>query len=697
MTITTAMTRAMSAPPTHLMAGGPVAAPITPEPLTLSYEQPVSVSSGAGFPHTIADGAGYTPAAAQTGLVISVAVGADIPLTCTVGGTPATQISTIATDQHATVHKVVAFLSGEAGGDIVIDSTATYNVNNPLDVSLVKIEGGTIRSWTAHTTVPAIPDTNGVAVSLPGIAVDDHGVTLGHVLGDKDRTHTPLGQTLDVTDYSLAFGDLQGDAQILQYPAAATDTFSFTSNGFRTRLGYQVIALSQLPTPTLTPAEAPANFVYALNELKISASVPVSGTYTGTASAVEARVVDDLGAEVVAWATLDAAPAGGAFAGSITVPQQGLKHLRAEVRFANNPGTTYAQTGLWHVGLVVVGYGQSNMLNWEAQEESSPALSAFGSVYRADTATFRPSPGNGAAEFINALEGHAGLPVGLIVGGRSGTGITNLRSGNAPFTELSTAIAAHANGVIHAILYSGNEDDATGAITPATWASNLDALHGEIVALTGQTKPNAQMVLSSLGPMDDLANVNFTDASWQALKDQQQAITATYANIHHAGGSGDAVLLDDYHYYGRGYGRRALREAYEVARQLGDVTGSALFKIASAAAPNGTTTTVTLTHGQGTDFSVETGVHGGGSGALTNSVDGNITAFEVSDDDWATVHSCTGVHTDANTITLTHSSIATSGRKLRYQFGRKPNIAGLVIDNSAIGMPLEFVDEMAVV
>jgi hypothetical protein len=88
-----------------------------------------------------------------------------------------------------------------------------------------------------------------------------------------------------------------------------------------------------------------------------TATVVVSGTYSGAPAAIEARRGEG------EWTLIDGAPSDGHFSGAL--PDQPVGRSGVEVRFADDPDTTVSIPDVG-VGNVVVIAGQSNAVMWLA-------------------------------------------------------------------------------------------------------------------------------------------------------------------------------------------------------------------------------------------------------------------------------------------------------------------------------------------
>lgn len=463
---------------------------------------------------------------------------------------------------------------------------------------------------------------------------------------------------------------------------------------------------------SITIAEPPIEgYVYALGTGLVSASVPVSGTYQAQDGVMQVRVVNSGGTEVVAWTSIGTVT-GGTFSGTITVPVTD-DALFFQARMAADTTQTFTHEDNFKVGVRILLYGQSNSIRAATTNESADAQPDYGLFYAAD-ADYNVTPtgagyktaaqtiGDGVVAMMTELNSQLGCAVFVIAAGQGATPATGLADGTTPFTEIETALAA-IGGPIHAIEWMQGEQDAanTHQFTPtvnantSNYTTAVAGVHSDIVALTGQAVADVPFVLSGLATYDLLeGDVINTDAKWSAFKDMQKThMPAVLTNVHFTAPWDDCVRLDEYHGYGLSYARRTKRSARHIAYLLGGATDPGTFEIASAVATDGETTTVTVSHGLGTDIAFGSLPHELGDGAVD--ADTDCTSFLVTAGAWEDAVVATGVRTNGTTITLTHATISTTGRKLRYFYGLNPT-GGVVIDNSAYATPLAFESDFTV-
>jgi hypothetical protein len=324
--------------------------------------------------------------------------------------------------------------------------------------------------------------------------------------------------------------------------------------------------------------------------------------------------------------------------------------------------------------IILILYGQSNMLYMSSVSSSPPAANA-GTVYWADGAWGAVPGGNGIRELLNAINDATGLTVGAIQGSVSGVPVASLLkgAGTGYYEALADQITASGGFADYVLIHHGEGDaDASPVTSEANFKSRWDTIHGDLATDFGKTKATLPMVMASLAT--DTGLVGNTDAAWDSIQRAIMNCATDLTGVTYSHSNMDAVLqVDGVHFSAVSYGRAGKRYARTVNTIRGVTSGYPKWSIASGAVVDGTTTTIDLTHGPGTDFTPTSG----------------ITGFEASGDNGSSWVSCTGVRTSATRITLTHASIATtSARKIRYQFGKAPDVSAPVVDNSSLAVPL---------
>lgn len=322
-------------------------------------------------------------------------------------------------------------------------------------------------------------------------------------------------------------------------------------------------------------------------------------------------------------------------------------------------------------GNLIAVYGQSNAQGLYG-ESSSPASASAGTDWFNGTITTTVPSANGIRELLNGVvDSYDGQITGC-GGAISGVKISALSKGaeTGYYEDLLETIAASGK-TLRAIIWHQGEGDADG--TPTSEASYIALqaqLHTDICADAGVSKENCPFILCALGKSTGSIG---TDQSWDDYKRILPACAEENQYTVFSHYNDDATLRDNIHLDAAAQGRSGARFARTLTTILGDTSGYPRFDIASSVVIDATTTDVTVSHRLGTDFTPTAG----------------ITGFEASGNNGADWVSCTGERTDATTIRLTHSSLATdSNRKLRHLYGKAPTITDICKDNSSLLIPL---------
>ena len=410
-----------------------------------------------------------------------------------------------------------------------------------------------------------------------------------------------------------------------------------------------------------------------------SKSVTVSGTYAGVPTTIQARIVQDgTSTEVVTWTTIDAAPAGNAFSGAITVPQGGWYNV--QVRFSNDTGVTSNGTNKFGVGIIALCVGQSNMENWfvvGTHSAVSLAAKQSGSVYGGSSGTWAAmsTTGNGANEFAAQLIATYGIPVGMLAYAVGGTVIAQWDQSTDAYPRNAIKAAQDVGGAVEYILWAQGEGDGLSGTAQSTYETGLtnciSNFRAQITNGSGET--NLPFLLSILGRGTSIG----TDAQAAAIRAGQFNVAAAIADVYVAATAFDLPLADAAHYTSAGYVTHGARFAQTVRYILGDSTYHRGPYITNAKVVDSTHIDVTITHRGGTDFTPTTAING----------------FEIDDGGTIVVPSAAN-RQSATVIRLTHTAVGSTAT-LRYGYGADGGvtfayvIADTVADNSAVVFPLE--------
>lgn len=422
----------------------------------------------------------------------------------------------------------------------------------------------------------------------------------------------------------------------------------------------------------------------------LDGSVTISGTYSGAVPvAVQAKVLRWSDNSIAQnWVNITLSQiGGGTWAGALNVPfnNPATDAYYFIVRPLNSPAVTATGTERFKVGGIVLCYGQSQIriMTGQGPVAGGSASSAATGWYNRDTLNWeQPSQGGSLnrsiSDGLNTLVTLTGMPWAGVTGAKDGASASELSQGHAAPADYFEQLLGYAQtiGGANAIWYYQGEGDVAITATPdANWFERIvNGIHEPMVAGLGQTSAQIPMFMCSLGPQQS------GSGDWGMFRMARRLRSAARCNDYSPNIYYAFNLLDG------GYGgdglhinvptqlNAAKRFAYSTAYHLGFTANPPLFTIASAAAINGTTTRVTLSHNLGTDFTPTTG----------------IANFEVTVNNWATSVSCTGARVNGTTIDLTHADIGTASRKLRHSYSFDPDVTNYVRDNSAIAVPLNF-------
>jgi hypothetical protein len=183
-------------------------------------------------------------------------------------------------------------------------------------------------------------------------------------------------------------------------------------------------------------AELPANRVYQRSS-GVSL-VPLSGTYTGAASAVSARVIDAVtSVEAKTWTTVAAAPTGNTWSGTLSVPQGGW--YRIQYRLAAETTAIYTAVNQFGVGDIWMFAGQSQQARMSTLSSFPPTPDTRTVYFISGTTWTVPgvtagTNGNGAITFLNRMRATTTVPQACIQVSVEGTAISDWEVSDAAYT-----------------------------------------------------------------------------------------------------------------------------------------------------------------------------------------------------------------------------------------------------------------------
>lgn len=409
-------------------------------------------------------------------------------------------------------------------------------------------------------------------------------------------------------------------------------------------------------------------------------TLSITGTYTGSPTTIEARLVDDGTNTPVTgfdWSTKVASPSGSSFSFTFTNVPESLGWRNVQIRDSANPGNIFT-SGKVAVGALFSCVNQSNVANFcyvgsstLTANDSTAVYGRVGTWQLPQTATM-----DGAITFLNTMVASLGVVCGWLDTAKSGSGLDPsvfdpwLPTSTSPNYSYFTSTVAAVGGT-EGVVSAAGENDANGGVSQATFYTDLGLLYSAIRTDTG--KPNLPIVMATLGRV--LIGGYATDAQAEDIR-SAQAQKAGDANIYRVDRIDLPLAGDNIHHTAAGYQTLAARCARAMLVALGFVSQYRGPSILSAAQLTSNTYRVTLSHHYGTDFTPTSSIGGwhvtdpgAGGAAIT------VTA---------------AVRSSATTVDLTLASTPVSLPYVGYLYGIAPSITNVLKDNSALNLPLEY-------
>lgn len=435
-------------------------------------------------------------------------------------------------------------------------------------------------------------------------------------------------------------------------------------------------------------------------------TVTVTGTYTGSGvSDVQARVVrHGTSEEVVAWMTITFSPSGGVFSGPLSVPQGGWYNIQVRLRDASdNVIAGSCGKHKWGVGMIILCAGQSNMVglgigtNYTVADDLVSIFDTNANTWAhlADPydsvitsgISFNPISGGSMVPTLgNELAAQYHIPVAFLPAAKDGSGLhlTNseddhwgkrTESDHADTTNLygnSIAMARAASG-IELIMWNQGEHDASNNGKTPTSKSEYMYDFNELVSRyredLGFTVP---FFIFQIGQ----ATIEcMTDQSWTDIRSAQHDLDSSTDKIFLGSCEiGLSMNEDILHYSTDAQKINGKRIANAIKYYFGNSDYYRGPQVLSAkyAGSSKKAIDVTISHSGGADFTPSS----------------NITGFTVYNNGNAVGISSVSKINSTN-VRINLSTAVTGTGTLRYMYGKYPDTSGMIVDNSALSLPLE--------
>lgn len=361
---------------------------------------------------------------------------------------------------------------------------------------------------------------------------------------------------------------------------------------------------------TITVDNYPSRKVFQRSAGSAAKTIIVSGTYSGAPATIRARVVDFItGAQLQAWQTLVAAPAGGSYSGALSVPQS-ADWIRIAVDFGNDAAMTATQTTPFAVGVVIALDGQSNMERMWTQSAAPPVLTGKCGAYL--SGAWGLPQGNGVIRLANEVYAQLGVVIGFICTAKGSTGLRaseNQGSGywldsaaGSPYELAKAARLAATGGDIEGVLWYQGEWSVAAATSFANRKADLTALYAKYKTDTGRTASQLWLGVVSLAKLTATGG-NYSDAAAHAIRIADIDWARTTAGAFHAGAAHDmAMTIDDFHLSPAQYETMAVRYARSISKYYTPATAGGVAGDISSWTYSGTAFAITVTPRDGTQL-----------------------------------------------------------------------------------------------
>ncbi|MBU0678629.1 MAG: hypothetical protein KJ626_10985 [Verrucomicrobia bacterium] len=628
-------------------------------------------------------------------------------------------------------------------GDILWTSNQLFGYIAVIDddTNTPTASGFVIYGSEGLSTVTVAELTSGSGWAITGLVQDvDSGVNIdgASVVQPTNSPYfvlySPTGTAVLTNVFDAAFTDGQADASAGAVSNASLGTVSSPATGIWTarvvvtdndfdRTGDQLTITNEytfevISTPQYITVDA---FIdkHIIQRVGTNGSLQLSGTYTGTPTAIEARIVSTNGSEITAWATVDASPSGETWSGTVSgIPEGGW--YRVETRYSNATSVTNDTSNRFGVGILIAFLGQSNIAKMFSTSNNTDVanqhLSYFGyddysDNHLGDAVIWRDITGaghngNGGIRLGNDLRSELGIPVGLMNFSIGSTRITQWTNATwYGWTQFVGGVETVGSDFEMVVWHQGAADALAG-VTKTQYKSNLDALYSNITNLVPSARQTNLPFLCAIqnrgdygaGYDDDYNAVRGAQLEWptEAPNASMKFRAGNSIDMIHGGWLGDGWG----HWQPTSYALMADRYAQSALHALGEPGYT-------YGGGGGVMTTGVLYDNK---IILSFQQDGGTKLTVTNS-SVNIAGFEVSTNNFvSTLGIATAELYNADTqVRLVFSNDLSGNVEVRYLYGMNPfggtsatNPANILYDDAAYsggrtGLPINgTVDDLAV-
>lgn len=360
-------------------------------------------------------------------------------------------------------------------------------------------------------------------------------------------------------------------------------------------------------------------------------TLPVSGSYAGTVSALDYRVINAAsGALVKDWERISGATiSAGAWSGNVFVPMSTLAShpkARIQVRAANDTDVRVLSNET-AVGLALGSYGQSNSAY---RGQAAATIHAVSNSYTWSESSSSVWQGGAATTTVRSqlwaskVAELAGIPCGVVVAGVGSASIESLITTHWPET-VGILDAAKANGFVYSWLWTQGEaeSEATSVFNVSAYRANFDTLLGLFGTVSAITSPKVGICVIGKNSGNHISGPTFGNANWSAARACLVGLVDK-PGVHVATGLFDGTMIDSLHYVSNTYVENGRRAGLSMRKALGYGGYDGRGPIITGAVRSGAVVTL------GVDLNGATSIDGTGLTNYEVSVDNFVTTLPIS-------------------------------------------------------------------
>ena len=411
-------------------------------------------------------------------------------------------------------------------------------------------------------------------------------------------------------------------------------------------------------------------------------SAPVSGTYAGTVSALDYRIVNAAtGAVVKPWERV-ASPiiAGNVWSANVFVPMCDTTvnpKIKIQVRAANDIDATALSTPTC-VGLTVGSYGQSNSAN-RGTGGATPHAVAHAYTWSSDASSVWKG-GDTTSDlrsqlWATKLAQITGIPCGVLVLGEGGASIQSLTTVFWESAANDKAVSASAKGYVASWLWTQGEAEAsdTDGVNVTEYRGHFDNLLGLLGGISATPTPKVGICVIGKTTGGHVSGDSAGNLHWSKQRENLFNMTDK-PNVYIATNLSDAAMIDAYHYTSDAYVENGRRAALSMGKAMGYSTYDGRGPIITGATRSGAVITLSM------NLNGATSVVGTG-----------LTNYEVSANDFASVLDINSVAVSGSNIVITLAADPDAPVKVRSFYGMTYGTPTLAIGTYADGttIPVE--------